>query len=278
MRFSIITVCWNSEKILPRAMASLSIQRFKDYEWVVVDGASTDGTLSLVRSFSSAPVLVVSEPDEGIYDAMNKGIAKARGEYIFFLNSDDALYDENVLGDVNKWLENNPGTQFLYGNVVNVKMDGNWLRHFGHVTRHNIMEDGICHQAVFATRMLFSTIGTFNQRFKINADYDWMLRVFRGGTRCAYIDRRVAYFFDGGAHSLDKQYVANERKTVRLQYIGEPSLVLRLLRARLLNRLYRMIHGHPRGALRIAGGSPPELAELTASSSVPLELQRQNDS
>src|SRR6478736_7508169 len=183
MRFSIITVCWNSEKILPRAMASLSVQRFKDYEWIVVDGASTDGTLSIVRSFSSAPLSVISEPDQGIYDAMNKGGAEARGDYIFFLNSDDMLHDENVLEDVSRWLEMNPGTDFLYGNVVHVKADGSWLRHFEHITRHNIIEDGICHQAVFAARMLFTTIGAFDLRFRINADYDWILRVFLGRTR-----------------------------------------------------------------------------------------------
>ena len=65
-------------------MASLSAQRYKDYEWVVIDGASTDGTVGIAQSFSSAPSLVISEPDKGIYDAMNKGIAKARGDYIFF--------------------------------------------------------------------------------------------------------------------------------------------------------------------------------------------------
>src|SRR5690242_17431099 len=97
MKFSIITVCFNSENVLPKAMASLAIQNYKDYEWVVIDGASTDGTLKVAQSFSAAPSVIVSEKDNGIYDAMNKGVAKAQGDYIFFLNSDDAFHDENVL-------------------------------------------------------------------------------------------------------------------------------------------------------------------------------------
>ena len=256
MKFSIITVCRNSEKVLPKAMASLSAQHYKDYEWVVIDGASTDSTLRIAQSFSSAPLLIVSEPDRGIYDAMNKGVAKARGDYVFFLNSDDALYDENVLQDVNSWLEHNPATDFVYGSVANIKADGNWLRDFGHVNRYNIIEDGICHQAIFAKRILFTNVGPFDLRFKLNADYDWIIRVFRFGARCVYMDRCVAFFADGGAHTLDKTYLAKEREAVRLQYIGKRWLTLRLLRARIFNRLHRIINGHAPGILRMTESHP----------------------
>lgn len=251
MKFSIITVCWNSENVLPKAMASLSAQRYKDYEWVVIDGASTDGTLGIVQSFSSAPLTLISEADEGIYDAMNKGVIKARGDYIFFLNSDDALYDENVLEDISFWLEQNPQTDFLYGSVVNTRTNGAWLRDFGHVTRYNIIENGICHQAIFAKRSLFTIIGAFDLRFRLNADYDWIIRVFYSGARCAYINRRVAFFSDGGAHSLDKNYLSKEREVVRLQYVGKSWLALRLIRMRIFNRLHRIIYGYPPGVLKI---------------------------
>lgn len=237
-------------------MASLSEQSYKDYEWVVIDGASTDDTLRLVQSFSSAPLVLISEPDKGIYDAMNKGLAKARGDYIFFLNSDDALYDENLLRDVSAWLEKDPMIDFLYGNVVNVKTDGDWLRDFRHVANHNIIESGICHQAIFAKKTLFIALGAFNLKFRLNADYDWIIRVFRGGARCAYIDRCIAFFSDGGAHTLDKTYLAKEREAVRLQYIGKHRLAFRLLRARIFNRLYRIMRGHAPGILRMSEGHP----------------------
>lgn len=273
MKFTIITVCRNSEKVLPRAMSSLIRQRFKDYEWVVVDGASTDGTLGIIRSFSSAPLVVISEPDRGIYDAMNKGVARAKGDYVFFLNSDDALYDENMLEDVNSWLERNPKTDLLYGSVVNVKADGNWLRGFGHIARHNIIAGSICHQAVFATRMLFTTVGLFDRRFKLSADYDWILRVFYSGARCAYIDRPIAFFFDGGAHARDKINLVKEYESVRLQYAGKRQLALRLLQIRILNWLHRITRGRALGILQLTG-ELPELNSLICSSNSALEVQK----
>jgi glycosyltransferase involved in cell wall biosynthesis len=254
MRFSIVTVCRNSEKTLPKAMESLSAQSCKDYEWVVIDGASTDNTIKIAQSFSSAPLRVISEPDKGIYDAMNKGIANARGDYVFFLNSDDALHDENVLEDLYTWFDQNSEVDFLYGNVVNVKVDGNWLRNFGHVNKSNIMEYSICHQAVFAKRMLFEIVGTFDLRFKFNADYDWMIRVFRQGIRSAYVDRRIAFFSDGGAHLVDRSYTLKERQAVRLQYMGKRRLALRSLIVRISNRLQLLINGHAQGIIRMTDG------------------------
>jgi glycosyltransferase involved in cell wall biosynthesis len=251
MKFSIITVCRNSEKMLPKAMESLIAQGYKDYEWVVIDGASTDSTLRIAQSFSSGPSVVISEPDKGIYDAMNKGIANARGEYIFFLNSDDALHDKDVLSDVSAWLDQNPGIDFLYGDVINIKLDGNWLRNFGHVNKHNIMEYSICHQAIFAKRTLFKAVGTFDLRFKFNADYDWMIRVFRHGAYCVHIDRCMAFFSDGGAHLVDKAYTQKERQSVRLQYMGKSRLALRSLKWRISHRMNHLINGHAPGVVRV---------------------------
>ena len=260
MKFSIITVCRNSEKTLPRAMDSLAAQRYKGYEWIVIDGASTDNTVRIARSFSSAPLVMISEPDKGIYDAMNKGIANARGDYIFFLNSDDALHDEDVLGDISVRLDQNPEIDFLYGNVVNIKLDGNWLRNFSHVNKHNIMEYSICHQAIFAKRMLFKTVGAFDLRFKFNADYDWMIRVFRHGAHCVHIDRCMAFFSDGGAHLVNTAYTQKERQNVRLQYMGKRRLALRSLRWRISNRINLLINGHAPGVTRMTGSNQDERA------------------
>ena len=87
----------------------------------MIDGASTDNTVKIAQSFLRHHWLLISEPDKGIYDAMNKGIANARGDYVFFFNSDDALHDEDVLGDIYVRPDQDPEIDFLYGNVVNVK-------------------------------------------------------------------------------------------------------------------------------------------------------------
>ena len=251
MKFSIITVCWNSEKVLPKAMASLAEQSFKDYEWVVIDGGSSDETLKIVNTFHAAPVNLLSEPDKGIYDAMNKGANLAQGEFLFFLNSDDALHDANVLEDVSHWIEKNPDTDLIFGDVIYLKSDGRWLRDYDHVSKRNILEHGICHQGIFSRRQLFSSVGKFNLHFKLNADYDWIIRVFRASWRCVYMKRRLAFFADGGASSIDKEYLAIERKAVRLQYVGKYELAIRIFLARIYNRLYWIIYGHPIGATHL---------------------------
>ena len=115
MRFSVITVTRNSEAVLARAMASLQEQTFADFEWIVVDGASQDGTVAVARRFAAAPLQLVSESDSGIYDAMNKGVRLARGEYLYFLNSDDTLADPAVLERANEAIEATRQPELLIG-------------------------------------------------------------------------------------------------------------------------------------------------------------------
>ena len=256
-RFSVITVCRNSAKVLPAAMASLAGQSFRNYEWIVVDGASTDGTRQIAESFTAAHMQIISEPDAGIYDAMNKGIRMASGEYLFFLNSDDRLFDSNVLDNVNDDLVKRSSPDFLFGKVVNVRADGNWLRDYSHVHRRNVVEEGICHQAIFAHWQLFRTVGAFNTLFRLNADYDWIIRVYRAKARCVSVDRCVAYFMDGGAHAVDKVGLAREREAVRVQYVSRPLLQLRLIWNRVVGRVYRTVHGHRRGITLL----PPTVRE-----------------
>lgn len=251
MRFSIITVCWNSERVLPKAMGSLSMQRFKDYEWVVIDGASTDTTLHIARTFSAAPLHIVSEPDGGIYDAMNKGIRVAKGEILFFLNSDDAFYDENVLRDVSILYEAYPGADLLFGNVLFQHPTSRVLRTFGHINNETLIFEDLCHQAVFSRRTLFQRIGNFNEHFLLNADYDWLIRAFRSGAGWQWVDRTIAIFSVGGAHTRDVAKLSEERRKVRLQYISPAMLALGGLRSRIVHRWHRHFSAHPLGQVLI---------------------------
>ena len=107
-----------------------------------------------------------------------------------------------MLQDVSDWLDRNPAVDLVYGSVVNVRADGDWLRDFGHVDKYNIIEDGICHQAIFPPGGFFLPMsGCLIPCFKLNADYDWIIRVFRSGECLQYMNRRLAFFSDGGAHS-----------------------------------------------------------------------------
>jgi len=228
-------------------MASLSAQRCQDYEWVVVDGASSDRTVDIARTFNSAPVSLISEPDKGIYDAMNKGVRMARGDYLFFLNSDDALHDLDVLTDVASMLDSHTAIDLIYGNVLYEQRPRRILRTFSHINSRTLPFEDLCHQAVFARRTLFNSVGSFNTKYRLNADYDWLIRVFSSGANCCWIDRAIAMFSVGGAHLLDPKALASERKQVRLQYMSLPKLYAGELARRVRHRFHRHFRPHPLG-------------------------------
>ena len=243
MRFSIITVTWNSAATLPATMASLAAQSCTDYEWIVIDGASEDDTMALVGTFQGPRGTCVSAADSGIYDAMNKGLACARGDYVFFLNSDDRLVDARVLADISEELDRVRGIDLLYGNVIYTYPDRRLLRKFAHINAARLPFEDLCHQAVFARRDLFTALGGFNERYRTNADYDWLLRVFASGARTQWVDRTVAEFRTGGAHMRNLEAAVAERRAVRLQYMSPAQLAWGSLRTRLRYRWSRMTRG-----------------------------------
>lgn len=225
--FSIITVCYNAARTLPATLASLRAQTWQDYEFVVVDGASTDATLQILDDNADLIDVKVSERDAGIYDAMNKAVELCSGQYLFFLNADDRFCDGQVLADVAAFLTAHVDTDLAYGNIVVRGEDGCLVRQrFDWVTRDNLIYGHLCHQAVIAHRRLFDVYGRFDLRFPINADYDWFLRVFRGNARAYHVDRDLAVFYAGGRHAQDRGRLQNERKQVRLQYATPLALAL----------------------------------------------------
>lgn len=218
--FSLITVCFNAEHSIANALQSAREQTCRDFENVVVDGASTDGTLDVVHRFGDLPLAITSEPDQGIYDAMNKGIAQSKGEVLYFLNADDRLHDPEVLARVRQVFASNPDVDLVWGNVVYDNPDGSSVtRRFHHIHPGNLVFLDLNHQGAFARKRLFDRIGTFNTTFRINADYDWFLRALRSGTGWRYADIEVARFHTGGTHARNVQKLRVERHAVRMQYI-----------------------------------------------------------
>ncbi len=216
----------NSAKTILKALESVKQQTYKNIELIIVDGVSTDETLQIVAEYQDIVTTIVSEKDKGIYDAMNKGIALATGDIVFFLNSDDAFYDSTVLADVAVRFEQIPAIDLLYGDVVfddEVKLT---KRTYSHINKCTLEFESLCHQGVFARRELFKTVGEFNLKFKTNADYDWLIRVFRSGSTCTWFDRIISLFSLGGMHGQDPLLLAKEHKAVRLQYMSKTKLFL----------------------------------------------------
>lgn len=236
-RFSVVTVCRNAQDLIDATAASLRMQVDAEYEWVVVDGASADGTCARVLAACVPELRLTSEPDCGIYDAMNKAVRLAKGEWIYFLNAGDELSDPRVLADVAAAQDRLPDVQLLWGNVRYVWPDGKtMLRRFDHVSAAWLPFEDLNHQGVFARRDLFDQLGCFQTSFRTSADYDWLLRVLRSNIRHRHVSREIARFTTGGAHTKNPAALREERRRIRLQYCNEMQLNLGVFAARFRRR------------------------------------------
>lgn len=220
---SVITVCYNAAEVLPGTLASLRAQQVDGVEWVVVDGASQDGSADWLRR--QQPDVMLSEPDRGIYDAMNKGIGLARGRWLFFLNAGDAFAEPGTLAALRPLLEDEgaQAPEIAYGDVLYVgPLRGERRRRFHWVSRRTLLFGDLCHQAVFVRRDLFARLGPFDASLRYNADFDWLLRAFRAGARLHYMRHDIARFDDGGAHVQNHQNSQAERNLVRARHLPLP--------------------------------------------------------
>lgn len=216
-KFSVVTVTLNALSLLPETESSLRRQTCADYEWIVQDGESIDGTKEWLRAAS--PSVLVSERDEGIYDAMNRAVMRCNGEWVYFLNAGDQFADSRVLDDVASALQGDPLAEVVYGDVVYFGKNGKRRRRFHWVKRRNLVFGDLCHQAVFVRRSLFLRHGLFDSSLRWNADFDWFLKVFRSGVSLLYVQRDIANFQDAGAHVQAAHRSAAERNVVRGRYI-----------------------------------------------------------
>jgi glycosyltransferase involved in cell wall biosynthesis len=217
IKISVVTVCFNAAKSIERTIQSVMSQQDADIEYVVVDGASTDGTMAIVNRYANRISTIVSEKDGGIFDAMNKGIGLATGDVVYFLNADDAFADPRVLADVGRAFMEDPSRTFVYGNVILEDEPGGRLRFpasaFKKRSVSEFLHNSFCHQAVFVRRSLFSHLGTFDKAYKYSADYEWIIRAFKrnGGRDFYFLERDIAFYSCLGRSN---QHVLVTRKEV----------------------------------------------------------------
>jgi glycosyltransferase involved in cell wall biosynthesis len=207
MKVSVITVCKNSERSIEKAIQSLVSQTYGDIEYIVIDGASEDSTKAIINQYASHITRFISEPDSGIYQAMNKGIRMATGSLLYFLNSDDYLFDNNVIQDIVDFFQQHPCCDLVYG-------DHEARFSFGKSSFHQpapperMVEEmvylGEClmQPASFFKADLFSKLGFFSEHYKIAADYEWFARLLQDQTlRLCYYPRVMVSYSHGGASS-----------------------------------------------------------------------------
>ncbi|CAM4109215.1 Glycosyltransferase, GT2 family [Pedobacter westerhofensis] len=184
MKLSIITVVFNNERTILDAINSVSKQSYGDIEYIIIDGKSTDRTISIINSCSDRVFKIVSELDDGIYDAMNKGIALATGDVIGILNSDDVYADDRILDKVMQVFAHHDDADIVYGDLVYVREDNlDEVARTWHSQPYydHYFEDGHVppHPSLFLRRSVYATAGMFNLSFRLAADYEFMLRIFK---------------------------------------------------------------------------------------------------
>lgn len=197
---SVIIPAYNASACIREALTSLLQQRFTHFEILVVDGASKDNTTTIVKEYAAQDkrVRFVSEKDAGIYDAMNKGVRLAAGEWLYFLGADDSLHDVQVLELVAPVLQQT-NALFVYGNVL---MGGQQRWYDGEFTYDKLLRKNISHQAIFYHRKVFSLVTGYNIEYKTHADWALNLNCFnQPGVTILYVNLLIAHFSRGGASS-----------------------------------------------------------------------------
>lgn len=180
-KISIVTVCYNSEAYIRCAIESTLVQSYKNIEYIIIDGASNDKTLDIIREYSDQISCIVSESDDGIYDAMNKGIKLATGDYIGILNSDDFYQNNEVIASLVSYIESNSNSDIILGGVdfVNSNNLNNVVRSYKtDLFRSWMLRIGIMppHPGAFISRRAYDVAGQYRLDFKIGADFEWFVR------------------------------------------------------------------------------------------------------
>ncbi len=199
---SVVTVCFNALDTLKMCVESVASQADEATEHIVVDGASTDGTAGWLASLNLPHLRFVSEPDSGIYNAMNKGWRMARGTWISFLNADD-VYLPHTLQKVRAAASDE--VDVIYGNLRKERLlNGHWFHRIEKPDHQKMLQTmGVFHPATFWRRNLADTVGMYDERYRFSADYDLVLRMFLANCRFRHVDEVLAIFRVGGASTLD---------------------------------------------------------------------------
>jgi len=219
MKLSIITVNLNNKDGLQKTIDSVISQTFKDFEWIVIDGGSVDGSKELIEKYSDQISYWVSEPDKGIYNAMNKGIKQAKGEYVLFLNSGDYLFSTDVLQKIFSF---NNSSDIIYGYVAR-EIDGTVQNLTGFLSKDDISlidlyYQTIPHQGSFFKTSLFERFGLYNENLKIVADREFYIKtIIYGNISVKFLPITVSYFDDGGISSTSPSYMKEKQHVSNLK-------------------------------------------------------------
>ena len=227
---SILTVTYNASGVIIPTLDSIKAQTMTDYEFILMDGASSDNTVEIARKMNINNARIFSSPDNGIYDAMNKALSEASGDYVIFLNAGDCFHAPDTLELVAKAIKDNHMPGIVYGQTNIVDKDRNYIGP-RHLTAPDTLtldsfKDGmvVCHQAFYALRR-FTPM--FNMDYKFSADYDWCIQCLQHSRKNIYVNAVVADFLDEGTTSRNHKASLKERYKIMCYYFGVLPTTLR---------------------------------------------------
>lgn len=217
---SVITVVFNNEKDIERTMLSVLNQTYTNLEYLVIDGKSTDGTLEIIGKYKDLLAVLISEKDNGIYDAMNKGLAKANGDYVIFMNSGDEFYEKDTVKTV---FVNSPDADIYYGETEMIDQN---LQSLGR-RRHKAPENftwrdfkygmSVSHQAIFIRRKL---VENYDLKYQLSADIDWILSAAKKTRKIVKVHQYVAKYLVGGLSKKKHLQSLQERFSIMQKHYG----------------------------------------------------------
>lgn len=228
-KFSVITVCYNAQATLEDTIQSVIAQTYHHVEYIIVDGASKDRTLSIINRYRDRITTVVSEPDKGLYDAMNKGLRLATGDYVCFLNAGDSFHEDDTLQQmVHTLRELTELPDVLYGETALVDAEGHFVRMRRlqapeHLTWHSFRQGMlVCHQAFFAKRTLAEP---YDLRYRFSADFDWCIRIMKKSKVLHNTHLTLIDYLEEGMTTRNHKASLRERFRIMAKHYGWLSTV-----------------------------------------------------
>ena len=228
--FSIITVTYNAENTIAATLESVKMQTFRDFEYLVMDGASSDGTVAAAEAASIDQARIFSSRDSGLYDAMNKGIGESRGRYLIFLNAGDSFHSADTLRHFADAIEKNDFPGIVYGQTDIVDSERHKIADRHLIAPENLTLDSfktgmvVCHQAFVVLRQIAPL---FNTAYRYSADFDWCIQCLQHSRKNVYVPETVIDYLSEGVTTANRRKSLMERFRIMCYYYGIIPTVLR---------------------------------------------------
>lgn len=228
--FSIVTITYNAESTLPPTMKSVAEQTCRDFEHIIVDGKSSDSTVDIAEKLGTENINIISEPDRGLYDAMNKGIARSNGKYLIFLNAGDSFHSSDTLQIISDTIADNDSPDIVYGQTQlvdssRIRIADRHLRAPERLTVRSFSKGMlVCHQAFVAKREIAEN---YDLSYRFSADYDWCIKCLKKSRKNVYIPDILIDYLNEGVTTANLKASLKERFRIMRNHYGLPLTVVR---------------------------------------------------